>query len=476
MQNLSRQMASIKNLFLAKNIKEEAILDTRFLESSEFYQRKYKNFSTLIIVPTLCLFIFIVIFSVFFTKEITIKLNGEIQPTKIVTKIQSTSPNMITENNLSENKLVKKGDILIAYNNNSDSAQLTNFKKQLDVAKQQEIQINLLKKGIENEADTFDSPDSYGYSQMLDDYLKQTENLRLNAKKENEDIFKQNQSIVNVKASISEEIMNINNKIDEYSVLKKAVNNNSNLGENHSLYPMYDSYKKQYSASQDSVIKNQFLVELDKNINQLQTSLATLKTQQASAGTEVNLSTSLESQLDILKSQQALNASKEFTTVKSRIDELETNITMQEQLFEKGKIYSPANGIVHLNEEIKGSNTIPEGTIIAELYPSIEDQGSVTIITYVPSQDITSVHKGDKVRFTTRRDASESITLDCKVTSIDSSPTRTKNGNYFKVSAQAKVNTKNASTIRYGTEGTFLIITGEKSYLNYYKDKLFNNQ
>ncbi|MBC1795444.1 bacteriocin secretion accessory protein [Listeria booriae] len=452
-------------------------MDTRLLESSEFYQRKYKNFSTLIIVPILCLFIFIMIFSIFCTKELTIKLNGEIQPTKIVTKIQSTSSSTIIENNLSENKLVKKGDMLIAYNNTVDSAQLANFKKQLDIARQQESQINLLKAGIEKEMNTFDVPDFYGYSRMLDDYLKQAENLRLNAKKENEDILKQNQSILNVKASIKEEILNTNKKINEYNILKKAVNNNSNLDRNHSLYAMYNTYKKQYTVSnEDSAIKNQFVTEVEKNIDQLKNSVATLKTQQASAGTEVSPTTSLESQLDILKSQQSLNASKEFTTVKSKIDELETNITMQEQLFEKGKIYSPANGIIHVNEDTKGNNTIPEGTIIAELYPPIEEQGNVTITTYVPSQDITSVYKGDTVRFTTRKDASESITLNCKVTSIDSSPTRTKTGNYFKVSAQTKVSTRGAAAIRYGTEGTFLLITGKKSYFNFYKDKLFNNK
>ncbi|VTS35269.1 transport protein ComB [Streptococcus pseudoporcinus] len=78
------------------------------LESSEYYQKRYHNFSTLIIIPIFSLLIFLGFFFIFMKKEITIKSVGTIKPVKIIEKIQSTSDNLVIKNNLEENRSVKK--------------------------------------------------------------------------------------------------------------------------------------------------------------------------------------------------------------------------------------------------------------------------------------------------------------------------------------------------------------------------------
>ncbi|WP_057490094.1 HlyD family efflux transporter periplasmic adaptor subunit [Streptococcus orisasini] len=98
-------------------------MDPKFLQSAEFYKRRYHNFATLLIVPLVCLIIFLIVFLCFAKKEITVISAGEVTPTKIVSVIQSYSDTSIVENNLNNNTSVKKGDLLVEYSENANSKQ-----------------------------------------------------------------------------------------------------------------------------------------------------------------------------------------------------------------------------------------------------------------------------------------------------------------------------------------------------------------
>ncbi|MGT2930164.1 HlyD family efflux transporter periplasmic adaptor subunit [Streptococcus dentasini] len=90
-------------------------MDPKFLQSAEFYRRRYHNFATLLIVPVVCLIIFIVVFLCFAKKEITVISTGEVAPTRVVSVIQSYSDASVAKNNLDNNATVKEGDLLIGY-------------------------------------------------------------------------------------------------------------------------------------------------------------------------------------------------------------------------------------------------------------------------------------------------------------------------------------------------------------------------
>ena len=83
------------------------MFDKKLLESSELYDKRYRNFSTLIILPLFFLLVGGVIFTFFAHKELTVISTGSIEPTKIIAKIQSTNDNPIIENNLKEGETVK---------------------------------------------------------------------------------------------------------------------------------------------------------------------------------------------------------------------------------------------------------------------------------------------------------------------------------------------------------------------------------
>src|SRR3712207_9554982 len=79
-------------------------MNPNLFRSAKFYQRRYHNFATVLILPLTLLVIFLLSFSFLGQKEITASSRGEIMPTKVIASIQSISNNAIVKNNLKENR------------------------------------------------------------------------------------------------------------------------------------------------------------------------------------------------------------------------------------------------------------------------------------------------------------------------------------------------------------------------------------
>lgn len=88
-------------------------MNPKLFQSAEFYHRRYHNFATVLVIPMTLLVFFLLAFSLIGIKEITVTTLGSIRPTKVIAVVQSSSNNTVLTNNLSENKAVKKGDLLI---------------------------------------------------------------------------------------------------------------------------------------------------------------------------------------------------------------------------------------------------------------------------------------------------------------------------------------------------------------------------
>ena len=106
-------------------------MDKHLFESSEFYKRRYNNFSTMVILPIFLLVLLLGGFCFYGKREITIKTVGEIQPVKIISEIQSTTSNEIIETNLEENQLIHVGDVLVRYKDETTKEQLNYLQEQI---------------------------------------------------------------------------------------------------------------------------------------------------------------------------------------------------------------------------------------------------------------------------------------------------------------------------------------------------------
>ena len=94
-----------------------------FLESAEFYNRRYHNFSSRVIFPMSLLVVFTFGFAMFAEKEISLSSKATVEPSRIIANIQSTSNRRMVINYLEENKQVQQGDLLVQYQEVGDVIQ-----------------------------------------------------------------------------------------------------------------------------------------------------------------------------------------------------------------------------------------------------------------------------------------------------------------------------------------------------------------
>lgn len=455
-------------------------MNPNLLESAEFYNRRYHNFSTIIVIPTLFLLLFGALFLAFVKKEIAVTSTAIVESSHIISNIQSTNNTTIKVNNLKENKKVQIGDVLIEYDKKNDKLQLGTEQEQLSKLESQKGQLELLKASIESGESQFPEVDKYGYYQSFIDYLNQSESISKNINQQNSNTATQNAAASNQQAEIGNFITDLENQVSDYREARYSIQNGSSLDSNNQAYSIYQSYQSQIKENtQDNnkiAIQNQFLTQIDNQINQLQTSIANYRIQYAGSGVKQAYSSTLDNQLASLKAQNILKVDQEIATLNQKILELTGTKNLQENNIAKTVIVAEKNGVLHLNKEIIGSNVVPEGTILAQIYPEIKKGSTVKLVSYLPSTTISSVKIGDNVRFSTQDDKGETINIKTKITSIDNSATQTEKGNFFKVESIVKLTEKESQLMKYGSEGRILLIKGKKSYLNYYLDKFLGQK
>ena len=450
-------------------------MNEQFLESAEFYQKRYHNFASCLIVPSLILLVFLVGFSMLAKKESTISSRASVEASRVLAQIQSTSNQAIIANHLAENKEVKKGDLLIQYAVEGEGAQEQKFSSQLDLLKDQKGKLETLRSSLESGRNQFSEPDSYGYEQSFKDYQNQVASMTSSVNQQNATIASQNAAASQSQAELGGVISDVDSKLNDHRNLKNAIQSGVGIDASHPLHSLYQSYRDQLSLAEDkATAQSQIVAQLDGQISQLEATAATYRVQYAGAGAQQAYASNLSSQLASLKAQYLVKVGQELTTLTQQILEAESNLKLQETVSKRGQILAEMDGLLHLNPEVQGSTLVAEGTALAQIYPKITSERKIKIVTYVSSKDVSTIKNGDKVRFITADDANKQMILISQISSIDANATQTKQGNFFKVECEMAVSKDQAKKLRYGLEGKFVMVTGEKTYFSYYMDKFFN--
>lgn len=446
-------------------------MQSEFLESAEFYNRRYHNFSSYVIFPSFILFLFLIVFSIFAQKEISLTAGATVEPARIIATIQSSSNSKIVANHLAENKFVKQGDLLVQYQEGAEAVQAENYASQLEMLKDQKVQLEYLKASLQAGSDQFPEADKFGYQHSFLDYLNQVASLRSQVEQQNASISSQNAAASGSQAELGNLIGETQSKIKEYQQAKSAIQGDGHLESDHPAYAIYQSTKEQGSET-----KQQALSQLDAHITQLESTLAGYRVQYAGSGAQQAYASGLGSQLESLKSQQLAKVGQELTLLDQKILEAESGKKIQGNLLEKEKITATEDGVLHLNPEHSRSTIIPEGTILAHLFPQLARERKAKLTAYISSKEVAGLKPGNEVRFTTVTDANKQLVLTSKITNIDTSATQTEKGNFFKLEAETDLNAEQAEKLRYGLEGRLTMITGRKSFLRYYLDRFLKQE
>lgn len=408
-------------------------MNPNLFRSVEFYQRRYHNYATVLIIPLSLLFTFILIFSLVATKEITVTSQGEIAPTSVIASIQSTSDNPILANHLVANQVVEKGDLLIKYSETMEESQKTALATQLQRLEKQKEGLGILKQSLETTTDLFSGEDEFGYHNTFMNFTKQSHDIELGITKTNTEVSNQANLSNSSSSAIEQEITKVQQQIGEYQELRDAIiNNRARLPTGNPHQSILNRYLVASQGQTQGTAEEPFLSQINQSIAGLESSIASLKIQQAGIGSVATYDNSLATKIEVLRTQFLQTASQQQLTVENQLTELKVQLDQATQRLENNTLTSPSKGIVHLNSEFEGKNRIPTGTEIAQIFPVITDTREVLITYYVSSDYLPLLDKGQTVRLKLEKIGNHGTTIIGQLQTIDQTPTRTEQGNLFK--------------------------------------------
>ena len=400
-------------------------MNNHLFQSAEFYQRRYHNFATILVLPLTLLVLFIVLFSLFAHTEVTVTSTGEITPTKVIEVIQSTSNNIISTNNLKENKTVKKGDLLVKYSDKLEASQSNSIQQQIDRDDRQAAALETLINSLKQGTNLFGDNDEFGYSSTINAFLNQAITITSQVNQANVTVAKQEESVNKANSSIPKQITELQTQVNQYQEPQSDIDNLN--------------------------------LKLSSNVT---------------TGTYDN---SASSQIETLRNQQVSQAQEQLNQVNKDKESLQAQLEQANIRKEATSLYANSNGVLHLNSQIKGESYIPQGTVIGQIYPNLSKAKNVAITYYVNSNYINQLKKQQTVRFTLDTVGKTPTVIEGEIVSLDKAATETKNGNYFKVTAKVNVTSQDREHLTYGMQGKVVSVIAKKTFFNYFKDKLLNN-
>ena len=400
-------------------------MNNHLFQSAEFYQRRYHNFATILVLPLTLLVLFIVLFSLFAHTEITVTSTGEITPTKVIEVIQSTSNNIISTNNLKDNKTVKKGDLLVKYSDKLEASQSNSIQQQIDRDDRQAAALETLINSLKQGTNLFGDNDEFGYSSTINAFLNQAITITSQVNQANVTVAKQEESVNKANSSIPKQITELQTQVNQYQEPQSDIDNLN--------------------------------LKLSSNVT---------------TGTYDN---SASSQIETLRNQQVSQAQEQLNQVNKDKESLQAQLEQANIRKESTSLYANSNGVLHLNSQIKGESYIPQGTVIGQIYPNLSEAKNVAITYYVNSNYINQLKKQQTVRFTLNTVGKTPTVIKGEIVSLDKAATETKNGNFFKVTAKVNVTSQDRENLTYGMQGKVVSVIAKKTFFNYFKDKLLNN-
>ncbi|MGZ7226661.1 bacteriocin secretion accessory protein, partial [Streptococcus pyogenes] len=102
-----------------------------------------------------------------------------------------TSNNPITTNNLANNKLVKKNELIIQYAETMESSQKQALETQLATLNRQKTGLETLKESLAQGTNLFTGEDEFGYINTFNNFITQSQDIELGISKINAEVSNQ---------------------------------------------------------------------------------------------------------------------------------------------------------------------------------------------------------------------------------------------------------------------------------------------
>lgn len=312
-------------------------MNPKLFQSAEFYHRRYHNFATLLVLPMTIFLIFLILFSLIGRKEITVTSVGSLRPTKIIDVVQSTSNNTVIDNQLLENKVVKKGNLLVKYSDKMEDNQLKAIQTQIERDERKQNDLNTLKESLNQGKNLFTGEDEFGCAATIDRFLSQSKTITAQVAQANDSVAKQEAGVSRANAAVN----------------------------------------KQISSKEN--LKNQFLADLQGQIDNINSTISSLQTQAASNFSTGSYDTSASSQIESLRQQELTQTETQLAQVTQEKENLQAQLDQTSLSKSDTILKAKEDGILHVSSEFEGKTLLPQGSQIAEIYPDISKTQQIAI-------------------------------------------------------------------------------------------------
>lgn len=449
------------------------MFDKKILESAEYYDCRYSNFATLIIVPVFLLFVFSVIFSIFGKRELTVKVAGQVVPRKVLSIVQSTSSNPIELNNLAEGKKVKLGDVLVTYRDDANLASERLINSQLQQASDRLAALNVYKMSVESNYNRFSQADEFGYSDMFANYAAQEKILQSEFDQQVSEKQSADWQYIQQQDVLQEANERVNDRITQYKAVEDALRKKEvDLTGNPYAY-LYDSYVAQVKGLSDddkNKIYQDMLTTINQSIEQLSETIENnnVQSKSLSKGSDVSKLT-MDAKVTELKSNQMMSILKEYANQKAVVDKLEAQLKVLNSEIAETKLLADTAGVIHLLTDKIKTRYLAKGSSVAEIYPDMSSKPAMNVEFMVSNDEVSGIKKGEKIRFRVNKKISKPFLINGIISNVDTSATSTKQGTGFKVMAEIQPTNENYTQLKYGMLGQVVVITGEKTWFDYIK-------
>lgn len=450
-----------------------------WLDHSSIYSQQHNTFYRWIVYPVIILFLLLGLFLFFAKKEVAIRTTAQLIGAE-TEKIQVPIDAKILENKLHENQQVQKGDSLIIF----DTEVLLNEQKQLEqenkaIEKQKKAAQTFID-SLTQERDLFESEDIYGYNNQLKSLVAENESNEYMSKQSIEITQKNLEMYQKNKECMSQQLNERQSQKNEWEQVRSAWNNNQQevQGFATEIMAKYQAWQSQLSNTSEELnnqVRTTVLVEieeqiaqLNKEIEQVQGELAKLVIpaisdneinsyhKKAKQKIEQTVATTRQSLLELTNTQQ-----KNTTALKA----------LNEQI-EQGTLKASIDGRIHLTEQVSGQKVVQKGTLLAEIYPILQDD-YMTFTALLPTNEINRIEKGMNVHFKLDKNR-ETATIDGILTEISETSTTSEQGTFFTIKGELQLPSKFKN--RYGLIGELFLIVGTKTYWQQIKEILLNKE
>ncbi|SEU01945.1 competence factor transport accessory protein ComB [Enterococcus malodoratus] len=450
-----------------------------WLDHSSIYSQKHHTFYRWVLYPIIILLLLIGLFLICAKREVVIRTSAQLTAIK-TKKIQVPVNSKILDNKLAENKKINKGETLVVF----DSANLSNEKQQLEQENkkidEQKKAAQLFIDSLNQSSNLFSEDDAFGYSNQLKSLLAEETSSNYVNKQSSETNQKTQQSYQQTKIQLSQQLSAHQNEQNEWSNVRSAWTSQQNIqGFSNEIQSKYQSWQYQLSDTpeeQKNQIKTTILATIDEQIAQLKKEIEQIQGEQAKLVAPPDTENEIKSQNEKMKQtkEQALASTKQ--KLSELVDTHEKNETALKSLAEQinlSTLIAPTDGIVHVNDEVKGQLEVSKGTLLAEIYPD-NPKEKLSFTALIPANEMTPVKTGMKVHFKLDKKGIASTTMNGTLTEISETSTTSKQGTFYTVKGDLTP-PKNGNN-RYGLTGELSLIVGKKTYWNSIKDILLNRE